>query len=290
MRGLFAIFILILGTCPTASVAARDDDDSAAGSDTSDNNNSETYYPENITCAPTNQYIKCASLPDVRTEENIYGTILINGSYIEDANFSDAATTSEENWSHYRNGIPISGRTRSYSTSTMGPYTMQYVYCTIESPFSAEFFVSHRTRVIENTPAELCANVGTLTAGDSESGTFYGWIPRKLDKDRCPDGFFTVPSELWCGADMINIADTPYCNDDTTGESCLIQNIKSCNAGISTIKTSTGLSFSLYAEKYTAPALAVKYGDTICYANMELGNKTDTININYDGQIYHLKN
>ena len=58
--------------------------------------------------------------------------------------------------------------------------------------------------------------------------------------------------------------------------------------GISQIKTSTGLSFALYAEKYTEPALAIEYNNGKCYGMLDLGRATNTINIIHNNEIYHL--
>ncbi len=63
---------------------------------------------------------------------------------------------------------------------------------------------------------------------------------------------------------------------------------KKCELGISNFKTSTGLSFALYAEKYTEPSLVVGYNDGKCYGKLEPGNATGTINFNYNGTVYHL--
>ncbi|MBO5739864.1 MAG: hypothetical protein J6R52_02245, partial [Alphaproteobacteria bacterium] len=63
-----------------------------------------------------------------------------------------------------------------------------------------------------------------------------------------------------------------------------------CTIGISQIKTSTGLAFALYAEKYTQPSMAIKYNNGICYGKLEQGNQSGTMNFNYNGVVYHLIN
>ncbi len=63
---------------------------------------------------------------------------------------------------------------------------------------------------------------------------------------------------------------------------------KKCELGISNLKTSTGLSFALYAEKYTEPSLVVGYNDGRCYGKLEAGNAAGTLNFNYNGTLYHL--
>lgn len=246
-----------------------------------------TYYPDEILCAPASEYVKCARLPQAALDEGLLGNIIIVGSYINGASFSGATTTSDEDWSHYRNGISITGISHDYQTSTLGPYTVQLVNCTIKAPFSAEFYAEYRSRTIDYTPPELCANVGFF-GSNSESGNLTGWVPTALDGDTCPDGFFTVPYESWCGEGMVNIADTPYCADDVSGEYCLMNATKPCDAGISAIKTSTGLSFTLWAEKYTEPSLAVQYNGTTCWAKLETGQASATINIRHQDSVYHV--
>ena len=44
---------------------------------------------------------------------------------------------------------------------------------------------------------------------------------------------------------------------------------------------------SLWAEKYTVPAINVSYNGGICYVNLKQGHSKNAININYRGDIYH---
>lgn len=60
-----------------------------------------------------------------------------------------------------------------------------------------------------------------------------------------------------------------------------------CTAGVTTIRTGTGVVVPLWAEKSTQPSLCVKYNDMVCYANLEIGTATEAININYNDIIYH---
>ena len=60
-----------------------------------------------------------------------------------------------------------------------------------------------------------------------------------------------------------------------------------CASGVSTIKTSTGLSVPLYAEKSTNPSIHVKYNGMTCYADLAQGNAINAINIQYNGIVYH---
>lgn len=60
-----------------------------------------------------------------------------------------------------------------------------------------------------------------------------------------------------------------------------------CRAGVSSLRTSTGLSVPLYAEKETFPSLCVRYNNTMCYVDLEPGQASGAINIKYNGVVYH---
>ena len=62
-----------------------------------------------------------------------------------------------------------------------------------------------------------------------------------------------------------------------------------CNSGISHMHTSVGNSFTLFAERVTSPSLNISYNNTVCYVPLSPGQSKNTININYNGQIYHLE-
>ncbi|MBE6459394.1 MAG: hypothetical protein E7009_00205 [Alphaproteobacteria bacterium] len=61
-----------------------------------------------------------------------------------------------------------------------------------------------------------------------------------------------------------------------------------CEAGITHIKLSTGLSIPLYSSKRTSHTLVVKTsaGD-MCYASLASGNKSGALNVNIGGTTYH---
>ena len=62
-----------------------------------------------------------------------------------------------------------------------------------------------------------------------------------------------------------------------------------CAAGITKIKTSTGLEFPLFDTKPTTPALHIQHNGTICYTPMELGDGgANSMNIMSGGAAYHL--
>ncbi|MBR5153169.1 MAG: hypothetical protein IKW57_00005, partial [Alphaproteobacteria bacterium] len=59
-----------------------------------------------------------------------------------------------------------------------------------------------------------------------------------------------------------------------------------CGSGITHIHLSTGLKIPLYATARTAPAINVKWNDTICYGSLVSGSGTG-LNVNYNGTTYH---
>ncbi len=62
-----------------------------------------------------------------------------------------------------------------------------------------------------------------------------------------------------------------------------------CGAGITKIKTSTGLEFPLFDTSPTTPALHIKHNGTVCYTPMELGDGgANSMNIMSGGAAYHL--
>ena len=63
-----------------------------------------------------------------------------------------------------------------------------------------------------------------------------------------------------------------------------------CGGGVRYIKTGGGLQFNLYPVAYSAPALAVKYNNTVCYGVLEMGTSKNAINVNVAGKIYHVEN
>lgn len=61
-----------------------------------------------------------------------------------------------------------------------------------------------------------------------------------------------------------------------------------CELGISKLYTSNGLSFPLYAEPYTEPAINISYDDGICYLKLESGTGQNTINLIFNNEPYHV--
>lgn len=60
-----------------------------------------------------------------------------------------------------------------------------------------------------------------------------------------------------------------------------------CDAGITWLKTSTGLSLLLVAEKVTTPSIHISYNDKICYVPLMAGNANNAVNLAWAGNTYH---
>lgn len=60
-----------------------------------------------------------------------------------------------------------------------------------------------------------------------------------------------------------------------------------CGADITTLATSNGYNFDLFATKNTSRAISIKFGETVCYADLIDGTTTGTINVQYGDRVYH---
>ncbi len=109
----------------------------------------------------------------------------------------------------------------------------------------------------------------------------------------CPSGMIAVEYDTFvpavagaCPSGTVahNVLDV--CSDEMTGTCWLVRML--CAAGITALNTSGGLSFPLYSDKSTSPSLHILYNNTICYGDMASGVAADAININYNGNVYHV--
>lgn len=216
-------------------------------------------------CVSVGAVTKCARLPES-----------IGVQWLE-SEVSDTVYDSN-GWGGIYNGHMISG-----TGTNSGSGTEQETTCMIDWPFSAVGACLFNPMFDTENGNYNCANaIDACDMGlDFDAAT-------QLDGDECPDGFYTVPYDVSCGDGLVDTADIPYCNVDTNGDFCLILLAQPCTAGITTIRTGTGVSIPLWAEKSTSPSLCVKYNDTVCYGNLEPGQATGSININYEDQVYHL--
>ncbi|MBQ2017817.1 MAG: hypothetical protein II208_04830, partial [Alphaproteobacteria bacterium] len=169
------------------------------------------------TCTSTETVTKCAKIPTT-----IYGAEDNVGQYTSDS------------WSFEYNDVVLSGNSASTSD-------FDYATCTINSPFNASIDgVLGPVGLDVYTAYQACARVGLW-----ESRTIS--FTSKLDGDICPDGFYTVPYNVSCGAGMVDTANVPNCSDDTSGESCLIPAI---SAPAPEYKFSATIDLSSYDDNH----------------------------------------
>lgn len=214
-------------------------------------------------CVSVDRVTKCARLPDSLN----FRLGSISDSWLDNDNGLD--------WSAvYENSIVVSG-------TTVGDLSDD-ITCIIASPFKAETTVSFEPSfMFADMPAEICSNKKYITSYVYDS-------IRKLDGDMCPDGFYTVPYEIDCGEGFVDVAGVPECENDVSGDFCLMPpSAAPCAAGITMLRTGTGVSIPLLAERGTEPSLCVKYNDMVCYANLEVGQATGAINVRYNDLVYH---
>lgn len=218
-------------------------------------------------CVSASRTTKCARLPEYELISTPVGDMLF-GSYITDAIFSDPVVLDDKNYTHVRNGVPITGVLSSYNKT--GLSYIYYVDCEVTSPFSAKYRLSNYYAATElDAPVELCADINNvvddmlgndsgLSGPESPGGTqtedMYVWdsIPTALPGDACPDGFYTVPYDVSCGEGMIDTADIPNCDDDTSGEYCLISDGVSCESYSDCGDMSFTNANGVYTLSYTA--------------------------------------
>lgn len=214
-------------------------------------------------CVSVDKITKCARLPtgDVWTRANFSGWV-----YGADGQV----------WSLvYKGEVLVSG------TASGGGF-MADVNCMITYPFRGTYIATYEPVFsYASSVAQVCADELGVVGWDKFSVS-------SLDDDKCPDGFYTVPYDVSCGEGLVDVTGVPNCDTDMSGDFCLLLSVVPCAAGVTTLRTSTGVSVPLWAEKSTEPSLCVEYNNVVCYGNLATGRATDTINIEYNNQIYHL--
>ena len=90
----------------------------------------------------------------------------------------------------------------------------------------------------------------------------------------CPSGYVAHDMQAVCGVD--------------NGACWITEQLRSlCAAGITYLKTSSGVDVPIYADKVTSPALHIGYNDSVCYVDLAQGRATNAINVKYGNVIYH---
>lgn len=123
---------------------------------------------------------------------------------------------------------------------------------------------------------------------------FFGVVTH-VNAASCPAGYVLVdvPDVSvadTCPSGTVAVGNAESCTDSDSASVCWIVEkiLELCGAGISVLKTSNGVSVPLYAEKYTSPALHIRYNGQVCYANLTQGKSENAINIRYGGVVYHV--
>ncbi len=224
-------------------------------------------------CESTNSVTKCAMVADFLPSYGVQPS-----SYTDDS-WSVISCKNFEQPCHYYSGA-------SAQIVNSGTTQDKELYCYMTSPFKATI-----KAMFEDTQS-----LGTSNPYESCSIHLTAAYARYLldvsipSDDKCPDGFYTVPYDISCGEGFVDTTDIPDCSNETQGPFCLIKNVIPCTSGVSVLRTSTGLSFQLKGKKYTEPSLCIGYNGTVCYINLESGSAQNSININYNGSIYHTVN
>lgn len=130
---------------------------------------------------------------------------------------------------------------------------------------------------------ELCAPVGknAYSSGYELDMNTMSLVDDGMAWYACPDG--TYSAGYGVGAD--DVSDCCVAGYRSHNGVCA----QMCAVGIEYIKTSTGMSVPLFAEKPSSPALGVGYNGGVCYAGMATGVQSGAINVRYNGHVYHVQ-
>lgn len=111
----------------------------------------------------------------------------------------------------------------------------------------------------------------------------------------CPTGMTAVEYYNYVAADA-GVCPAGYvahdvvdvCSDASNAECWLIEQMRAlCGAGVTQLKTSVGVSVPIYSDRATTPSLCISYNNTTCYVDLESGGAADSINVKYNGAVYH---
>lgn len=181
--------------------------------------------------------------------------------YEAEERWDEYGTNDDGTWWGITNGVRYDGVTVCSSQEQLGSYEMRdeisldkggYCWCKITSPFDGKYVYFYN--YIHHAHADALCNQFC----------------------RCGEEIMTCPSGVFCGADTIMELHNALLNSQKEKPAACY------------LKTSTGLSLPLYDVKSTSPALHVLRDGVVYYGNMELGQGTNTLNVNYNGAMYHL--
>ncbi len=63
-----------------------------------------------------------------------------------------------------------------------------------------------------------------------------------------------------------------------------------CSAGVTYLRTSTGVSVPLFSVRNTSPSINIEVDNNRCYIDLVPGGATNAINVRFNGQTYHTVN
>ncbi|MBO4480273.1 MAG: InlB B-repeat-containing protein, partial [Alphaproteobacteria bacterium] len=129
-------------------------------------------------------------------------------------------------------------------------------------------------------PPELFAGLNGETAESLMENVFRGTGLAET----CPCGthqFITGYEDDWSNKVSCEIGVKD--NEVWYNNQCVIL----CDTGITSLKTSGGLSLAVLKEPQTTPTLSIKYNNQVCYVPVETGNISGTINFKHNNSRYH---
>ena len=108
----------------------------------------------------------------------------------------------------------------------------------------------------------------------------------------CPDGYITIGNPYvviadTCSDDAISVGVVADCAD---GDSVcwVVERLRElCGVGVTQLKTSVGVSVPIYSDRATTPSLCISYNNITCYVDLESGGAANSINVKYNGAVYH---
>ena len=126
-------------------------------------------------------------------------------------------------------------------------------------------------------------------------GAFLIFVPMSAFAVSCPTGMVAVEYDSFVPA-VSGVCDAGYKAHDIDtvcgsgdGACWVVEQLRNlCTAGITSLNTSGGLAFPLYAEKSTSPSIYVRYNNMVCYGDLEVGLSAGAVNVAYNDVVYHL--
>lgn len=89
---------------------------------------------------------------------------------------------------------------------------------------------------------------------------------------------------------IIDANDCPGKCADSFGRTAADMCAPLCKAGVTKLKTSSGVSVPLFASKNTKPAIYIGYNNMVCYADLKPGGSSGAIHTIYNGTECHTTN